>query len=745
MAAVVEAICPGCKKTLRIPAEWLGQAFKCKHCGLVIQAKAPPPPPVATARPTAIPLNAPRPVTPPLPTATPQRSVAARTPLPATKTNRVAIPQATPTVNGKKDTFAFDQVPGKVVVPPRRRGSGLLRGMLVFCLVIGIAGAGGYFARPYLSAMMPQPQSLARGDGDGDKEKPRDSDLLTPQSKPAEKPLGDTGKKPETVKAPETTKKSNDPKPDTGKKPNDPKPDTGKKPTDNPVNDLPKAAGPFPRRAMIVTVSNYFYANPIGASLNAPSGTSLTARLSGGGNGSGLRVPVDQILEVSETASRTAMTDSVIKANIANFLDTSRAQDRLFLVLIAHVVELEDEAFIVPVHGDPDAKETLIPLKWLFEKLAACKARQKVLVLDTARLDPAVGQKRSGSSPMGEKLDAILKAPPAGVQVWSACIGGQASYESNNRGIFVEALCDALDKSPTNKIPRPEEPLPLEALVESVNAKLKTKVPAGKEQTSRLTGSEAPGGAEYDPKEAKQGKLTFISPPALPGGNAKVEVVRSILKDITLPSIMIGNEGGALGPESMPPFLASALQAYLEDKPETPLRKEIENARTMLTELANKYKLTGEFRVTNDKQLKDAVEVEQKKIAVRVYTDLDDKLQVLQNMAELRKDESKRWQVTYDYVVARLEAQLAYLVEYEALLGQIRKDTAVYDKATTKVLRLASELDPAGGDTKAKKLAKSARAKLAQIASENPNTPWAVVARRDKTMALGLRWEGSEK
>jgi hypothetical protein len=144
--------------------------------------------------------------------------------------------------------------------------------------------------------------------------------------------------------------------------------------------------------------------------------------------------------------------------------------------------------------------------------------------------------------------------------------------------------------------------------------------------------------------------------------------------------------------------------------------------------------------------LKDAVEAEQKKIAVRVYTDLDDKLTLLQTLGEQhRKDESKRWQVTFDYVVARLEAQLAYLVEYQALLGQIRKDTAMYDKATTKVLRLASDPDPTGGDTKAKKLAKSARTKLGQIATENPNTPWAVLARRDKATALGLRWDGSEK
>src|SRR5438132_1208264 len=39
MPEVVQAKCPGCKKVLRIPADWLNQPVKCKHCGMVLQAK----------------------------------------------------------------------------------------------------------------------------------------------------------------------------------------------------------------------------------------------------------------------------------------------------------------------------------------------------------------------------------------------------------------------------------------------------------------------------------------------------------------------------------------------------------------------------------------------------------------------------------------------------------------------------------------------------------------------------------
>src|SRR5262245_40915412 len=57
MAQVIQAKCPGCKKVLRIPTDWVHQAIKCKHCGTVLQARtkakaapavAPPPLPRRT-------------------------------------------------------------------------------------------------------------------------------------------------------------------------------------------------------------------------------------------------------------------------------------------------------------------------------------------------------------------------------------------------------------------------------------------------------------------------------------------------------------------------------------------------------------------------------------------------------------------------------------------------------------------------------------------------------------------------
>src|SRR5439155_25400860 len=39
MTQVVQAKCPGCQRVLRIPADWMQASMRCKHCGLVFQAK----------------------------------------------------------------------------------------------------------------------------------------------------------------------------------------------------------------------------------------------------------------------------------------------------------------------------------------------------------------------------------------------------------------------------------------------------------------------------------------------------------------------------------------------------------------------------------------------------------------------------------------------------------------------------------------------------------------------------------
>ena len=167
---------------------------------------------------------------------------------------------------------------------------------------------------------------------------------------------------------------------------------------------------------------------------------------------------------------------TVIEKTLTNFLESSRPQDRILVFFIGHAVELGDDVYLAPIEGELDRAETLIPLKWVYEKLAECKARQKVLVLDVNRYNAAFGQERPGSGEMGPKLDALLKAPPAGVQVWSACIAKQDPMRPDDcqMGVFLDSfshtLVDVMQKNRHgNRIQRGGDPLPLEPYVEWVN------------------------------------------------------------------------------------------------------------------------------------------------------------------------------------------------------------------------------------------------------------------------------------
>ena len=156
------------------------------------------------------------------------------------------------------------------------------------------------------------------------------------------------------------------------------------------------------------------------------------------------------------------------------------------------------------IEGELDRADTLIPLKWFYEQLAKCKARQKVLVLDGNRYNRAFGQERPGGEEMGPKLDAMLKEPPAGVQVWSSCIAKQRSFATDDypMGIFLDSLLVALRRGGEGKIQGVEEAMPLDRYVEPVNKLIKDDLSKRKlEQVSRLTGKEADSGAAYDPNQ----------------------------------------------------------------------------------------------------------------------------------------------------------------------------------------------------------------------------------------------------
>ena len=193
----------------------------------------------------------------------------------------------------------------------------------------------------------------------------------------------------------------------------------------------------------------------------------------------------------------------VIETTLTNFLDSSRDQDCILVFFIGHSVVIGDDTYLAPIEGELDNADTLIPLKWVYEKMAACKARQKVLVMDVNRLNPGHGVERPNGGPMDAKADAAFAAPPDGVEVWTACLTGQQSYELDEaaEGAFIDRLYAALapgrnEKGLEGVIQKPQNVMPVKQLADVVNTLLKDELsPYKLEQQSRLAGSEPKDGA----------------------------------------------------------------------------------------------------------------------------------------------------------------------------------------------------------------------------------------------------------
>ena len=91
-------------------------------------------------------------------------------------------------------------------------------------------------------------------------------------------------------------------------------------------------------------------------------------------------------------------------------------------------------------------------------------------------------------------------------------------------------------------------------------------------------------------------------------------------------------------------------------------------------------------------------------------------------------------------MLARLEAEIAYLFEYQSMLGQMRKELPPRDRELHGGWKLAATTTLTG-DSTGKKMASSSRKLLDKIAKDHAGTPWEVLAKREKLTALGLEWK----
>jgi hypothetical protein len=714
MSSVVKAMCPGCRQVLRIPVELVERPIRCKHCGAVLNPKARPPAPREAA-----PAGTPNPPARKAPVAAPDRA----------ESDRPTRRREAPPEEENESPFA-DLTTSEASAPrsrPRgRTGGGWWKGLLV---VLGVSViAGGLLAVAWTRIV---------------------SLLRSPALAEAIEAIDSAVKEP----------------------PKSPGPVSNPQPGPAPPGEAPRAGTAFPRRLLVISVHNYLFADPVpeaAPGARGPAGHdvhALAEKL-----GQGFKVPPTQVAHLSDAAAKNQARPPlkpVIENTLTGFLESSRTQDRVLVFFIGHAAEVGDEAYLVPIEGELDSAATLIPLKWVYEQLTRCKARQKVLVLDVNRVNPTRGQERPGGGPMGPKLDEALKNPPPGVQVWSSCSAAQASYETdaNPQGVFLEALCGATLRGVQGKIQKPDDPLPVEYYCEAVNTAMQAELtPQKLTQVSRLTGREEEAGAAYDPAEAAPPAPVLAGVPAK-AADATAKLVEGILDEVDLPPVKATREGGRLRSEWLPSFPEAGLKDYQPDAgssdEQKKVRQSIHHARVVLwavstapppAKLAQEVKqvkqevkfdlsiLQDGYRFNaNEKQFKDKVFKDEKNVA-RILDRLSETLDELKGVEGDLEKEGKRWRADYDFVRARLEMELAYVTEYQSMLGQMRKELPPRDPNVHGGWRLASTAKPQG-DSAGRKLAGSARKTLDKIVADYTGTPWEILAKRERLTALGLEWQ----
>src|SRR5262249_5825766 len=539
MSEVVQASCPYCRNILRIPAAWVSQPMRCKHCRQILQSRMKT---GALAGVTAQPALA-----------------AAATPHAAATAVMAATSPPPPLLAplAHADLFAFDDhidAAAPLVQGRRRQPTRWWIGVTVAAAVLAVGTVIAIIAGPQIAELFgggsknPVGKDVASGDlpdkisrdkfpidkgladgplldkGMGDKDGPPPDD----KGGVGDKALRDNA----------TGDKSPGDKVPSDKAPTD-KAGSDKAPTDKKiVIPPPPEDGPFPRRALFISVCNYLYANPL--HYGTPPDDGKLVRKGSGYPGSSTRVlkflmeyspmnlPGMQMAELTDgrydyqfggKGAATAPTIAPFKRNIeqaiTEFLSTARAQDRIMLFFAGHAVDIEKDSYLVPLEGDLGEAKTLIPIAWVYEQLAKCRAQEKVFIVDVCRFPPDRGFELPGGGDPGtgkmtEQLDALLNNPPPGVQVWASCIKDQNSIELERGGVFLRALCATLQSTP-RPITEQDKALPLAFLFKSVNERMKDILaPQKLEQVSRLVGSPGKDGG-YDPLEALPPRITLKS------------------------------------------------------------------------------------------------------------------------------------------------------------------------------------------------------------------------------------------
>jgi hypothetical protein len=413
-----------------------------------------------------------------------------------------------------------------------------------------------------------------------------------------------------------------------------------------------------------------------------------------------LHIPETQAASLDESgADATPLTRKILEKTISDYLNGSQPQDRVVLLFLGNACTIGDKAYLIPFEGEPHSSDTLIAFDWLYERLAACKARQKVLILDVCRLDPRRTTRRIGNETMNAALDKALRSPPEGVEVWSSCAQGQNSLSGDIDGgsLFIEQLFEALEGKAGRQIPlgveRPEDSIPIAKLAagdgERPGVNRATEMESQKRykirQTPRLAGGEKPTFERYNPKLPPAEKL-------------------AIDREVREPSLIA-----------------------------------LYRAITMLDkhEFATPQELRGDIE-----DCKKFVVAIQKPLAIANL----ELREVLEQLEEPGNKPSPALVKAFDFSRARVQARIAHHYEYNYMLSHVRTEDLPPLKVGHGAWRLLNQeqINGKGAEGKeSKDFAKKARETIEKLTGDDKSIPWTEMANREHLLTIGLAWESA--
>jgi hypothetical protein len=534
--------------------------------------------------------------------------------------------------------------------------------------------------------------------------------------------------------------------------------------------------GAWPRRMLFIHISKYMFLNPLTAGQNG--GEDRT-------KGSAIRlanewnVPFDpkdnernQLYILSDTArpDNPKMMDiqnpmkPVVMGAYEQFFATSRAQDRIVMYFGGHALEIDGKADI------DDAEQTLIPVTDVYDKLKVCRATQRIVIWDVCRYNPQRGRQRPGSEPMSESLYGSLKAAPPGVEVIITCQPGENALEFFNLQVdagatastakyagsaFLEAMkyVAAKNTRQSGKQPTPSDPIALadwSAAVAKRVTDMATSPIVGLKQTMKLEGKTPANWTPYNPDEPIAKRFDFPQPPK---GTSPAEIA-AIVNEFNVPSIKLDLIDAGLGAL---PFRDEIMKDYKADVSIDMILKDQEQykfqAKTL--EVYNKIRqmwtvtsgVTGgpqmrdDFKAPVNDALKTEIKKEQDFWAIGV-AELELLNAEIDSLMPLRDTQNKRWQAHYDYARATLKARLAFMNEYNKLMGDVLTETLppLDEKLGQDRYKLVSA-EKLKSKKEVQAIAAEAREAYDKVITEHKGTPWAIQAKRDKAFSLGLNWQ----